>query len=345
MRRPLPRASAAILAAALALLLRAESPAPSASPPPSGAVPSTPPPASPATAPSSAAAAPLLEIQPDLKQGQILVLRLRSPGVLSDMSAAIARTDAQGKERVLSRATGAPRRMLSGENAMLAFLAIPLSAAAGEYILSVSVKKDAWEFKAQAAVTVKKRESPSMDIKLTPELTGIRASPDPRKDAEAQELTELLYFSDPSADYAYQPFLRPLQEKAVTSTFGDARRYLYAGGGSSTSVHYGLDLYQDEGAIVHASGRGRVVLAKARIVTGNSVVIEHAPGLYSLYFHLSRIDVAVGALVEPGAAIGAVGSTGLATGPHLHWELRLGAEPMDPECLVGNYLLSGLAPP
>jgi murein DD-endopeptidase MepM/ murein hydrolase activator NlpD len=181
-----------------------------------------------------------------------------------------------------------------------------------------------------------------MDIKLSPELTSLRASPDPRKDAEARELSDILAARRPGADSIDGPFVRPLRELAVSATFADTRRYLYSNGQSAESLHYGIDLYQEAGCPVAASGGGRVVLAKARIVTGNTVVIEHAEGLYSLYYHLERIDVAVGDLLHAGSPLGSVGSTGLATGPHLHWELRLYGEAVDPESLVGNALLEGM---
>jgi murein DD-endopeptidase MepM/ murein hydrolase activator NlpD len=73
-----------------------------------------------------------------------------------------------------------------------------------------------------------------------------------------------------------------------------------------------------------------------RIVTGNTVIIEHAPGIYSLYYHLDRINVQEGAIVTAGAVIGLSGSTGLSTGPHLHWELRINTEGTDPDAFVSR---------
>ena len=69
-------------------------------------------------------------------------------------------------------------------------------------------------------------------------------------------------------------------------------------------------------------------------MTGNSVIIEHMPGLFSLYFHMSVISVAVGDVVEKGQLIGQVGMTGLATGPHLHWEVDACRSPVDPDALA-----------
>ncbi len=76
-----------------------------------------------------------------------------------------------------------------------------------------------------------------------------------------------------------------------------------------------------------------------RVVTGLTVVVEHLPGLYSLYFHLSAIQVSEGQMVERGERLGLSGSTGLSTGPHLHWELVAAGRAVDPERWVGSPLL------
>jgi len=86
-------------------------------------------------------------------------------------------------------------------------------------------------------------------------------------------------------------------------------------------------------------------MAQSRIVTGNTVVVEHLPGVFSLYYHLDEIRVEEGVLVAGGQEIGTVGDTGLATGPHLHWEMRVGGVPVSPEDLMDHPLLLGLLAP
>jgi len=71
-------------------------------------------------------------------------------------------------------------------------------------------------------------------------------------------------------------------------------------------------------------------MAEDRILTGLTIIIEHLPGVFSLYYHLDRLDVVPGDAVVAGDAIGTVGSTGLSTGPHLHWELRVAGAAVDP---------------
>ena len=113
----------------------------------------------------------------------------------------------------------------------------------------------------------------------------------------------------------------------VTAPFGEARSY---NGGPVASWHGGVDLAAPAGGPVLAAAAGRVVLAQKLTVQGNTVVIDHGLGLISAYFHMDAIQVKVGDAVKQGQAVGVVGNTGLSTGPHLHWEIRLGGVPVDP---------------
>ncbi len=95
--------------------------------------------------------------------------------------------------------------------------------------------------------------------------------------------------------------------------------------------HTGVDYPAATGALVTAAGRGRVVFAGWDAGGyGNLVVIEHPRGVRSMYAHLSRIGVGTGRWVVAGATVGRVGATGVATGPHLHFELRLAGAAIDP---------------
>ena len=77
------------------------------------------------------------------------------------------------------------------------------------------------------------------------------------------------------------------------------------------------------GTPIYAPAAGTVVLAEALTVRGNAVLIDHGLGLYSGYWHQSQFVVEAGQTVQPGDLIGYIGNTGLVTGPHLHWEMRL----------------------
>ena len=171
------------------------------------------------------------------------------------------------------------------------------------------------------------------DIQLDRRLTGIRTERDPVKDAEIRHLSQLLNKTGTEKHF-FGKFIPPVSATRRTSHFGDRRRYLYSDGSSDTSIHFGIDYGVRTGTPVSACGPGRVVLARSRIITGNTVVVEHLPGIYSLYYHLDSIDVSEGALVSAGTLIGLSGNTGLSTAPHLHWEIRVSGEAVDPDIFL-----------
>lgn len=104
-------------------------------------------------------------------------------------------------------------------------------------------------------------------------------------------------------------------------------------------MHNGIDMSSPEGTEIRATAGGTVTFAGERGGFGNLVIIDHGNGLETYYAHQSRLDVGVGDLVTAGAPIGAVGSTGRSTGPHLHFEVRLHGQPVDPQ----NYLSNGVS--
>lgn len=123
-----------------------------------------------------------------------------------------------------------------------------------------------------------------------------------------------------------QPFLLPIQGFG-SSGYGDPRRY-FAGG--DVSFHLGTDLAAPSGTEIRASNDGVVVLAETLPLAGGTVVIDHGGGITSRYYHQSLILTQVGARVQRGDVIGEVGSTGISTGPHLHWEMRVDGEASNP---------------
>jgi len=113
----------------------------------------------------------------------------------------------------------------------------------------------------------------------------------------------------------------------TTSAFGTRRSY---NGGPVTDFHAGQDFRAEVGDPVVAPAAGVVSLAEPLKVRGNSVWIDHGLGVYSGYFHLSEIAVEAGQMVRAGDLLGRVGSTGLSTGPHIHWEVRVHGIAVDP---------------
>lgn len=125
------------------------------------------------------------------------------------------------------------------------------------------------------------------------------------------------------------PFRYPvaMESLRVTSDFGTRRSY---NGSASSSFHGGTDFGGGTGTPIYAPAPGKVVLAGRLTVRGNAVLIDHGLGLYSGYWHQSRIAVSEGQEVQTGDLIGYVGDTGLVTGPHLHWEMRLNGIAIEP---------------
>ena len=126
-------------------------------------------------------------------------------------------------------------------------------------------------------------------------------------------------------------FLRPSQGE-ITGVYG-IRRY-YNGVFAKDYYHRGVDYAGAYGSPVIAPAAGRVVLVGREVdgflVNGNIVGIDHGQGVTTAYLHLSRINVKEGDFVQPGQVIGAIGATGAATGPHLHWGMYVNGLSIDP---------------
>ncbi len=122
-------------------------------------------------------------------------------------------------------------------------------------------------------------------------------------------------------------FRQPIYAR-ITEYFGTRRSY--NGGAVGACGHEGMDFGAAEGTPVYADARGRVVFAEKTQVRGNLVLLDHGLGVFSGYYHLSALSVPIGKWVEPGELVGKVGSTGLSTGPHLHWSMWVNGEYVDP---------------
>lgn len=106
--------------------------------------------------------------------------------------------------------------------------------------------------------------------------------------------------------------------------------------GKPRNAHGGADFLSPSGTIVHAPNAGRIVVARSLYYSGNTVIIDHGLGVFSMLAHLSRIDVKEGDLIIANQTLGLVGATGRVTGPHLHWAVRAGNARVDPLSLLAT---------
>ncbi len=213
----------------------------------------------------------------------------------------------------------------------IALLGIPSTLIPGRYRLVAKASQGRAGIHLEKIIMITEKDYPEEFISMSEDMNSLFADDSEEKKAEARLFWALLQEFDPAAVYHTGSYVLPVSEGVPTAGFGDRRRFRMPDGAEAASVHFGRDLWAESGSRIIASGRGRVVMARERIMTGNTVIIEHLPGVYSLYYHMAGIVVGEGEMVESGDTIGTIGSTGFATGVHLHWEMRVGAVPVDPE--------------
>ncbi len=150
-------------------------------------------------------------------------------------------------------------------------------------------------------------------------LTGSAAEID--QESIRQERLRLMeiWHTDTAVPQWQSTFQEPLNNYLdITSPYGARRSY---NGGPYRTYHEGIDYSAYGGTAVLAPAAGTVVLAEELYVRGYAVIIDHGMGVYSGYYHQSKINVNVGDIVQQGQQIGEVGTSGLSTGNHLHWDL------------------------
>jgi len=125
------------------------------------------------------------------------------------------------------------------------------------------------------------------------------------------------------------PFVQPRNTK-VFANFAELRTYVHAGREIDRQVHYGYDLASTRQSPVPSANKGVVVFAEPLTIYGNTVVVDHGLGLQTLYAHLSSTTVKVGDAVEKGQELARTGSTGLAIGDHLHYEVLVNGVSVTP---------------
>jgi murein DD-endopeptidase MepM/ murein hydrolase activator NlpD len=216
-----------------------------------------------------------------------------------------------------------------------ALMAAPSTAAPGRAQIRI---EENGKLLAEISITIESREFRTENLVLTGAMSDLVTVPDPQKTREAERLYQILNHTGADV-FCSGGFVMPVNSSVQTSRFGSRRVNKYPDGRSTTSIHAGIDYRAPEGTPITVCAPGKVVFAGPRIVTGNTVIIEHMPGVYSLCYHLSKISLKEGQMVKAGDSLGEAGATGFATAAHLHWELRVAGENTDPEALIGRTLL------
>jgi murein DD-endopeptidase MepM/ murein hydrolase activator NlpD len=204
----------------------------------------------------------------------------------------------------------------------IAVVGIPLSADPGAK-LPLEVRY-ADQRSRRIEIVVSRKKYASQRLNVPPEQADLPAEQLARYEQERKHLQEVLRtFSD--AAPASLAMREPVAGRR-SGSFG-LRRII---NGAPRSPHSGMDIAASTGDPVAAANAGRVIDVGEYLFLGRTVILDHGQGLLSLYAHLSETNAKVGQAVAAGATIGKVGTSGRATGPHLHFSVYLNAAAVDP---------------
>jgi biotin carboxyl carrier protein len=211
----------------------------------------------------------------------------------------------------------------------LGVIGIDLMEPPGKLPLSVVANWGGHPARLDLTLSVREKPFPVQELTLPKRMAEFDEATLARIRREAERLEERLSaLSAPAWDLPFQP---PVEEYRPTN-FG-ARRVINR---EPRSPHAAVDIFLPEGTPVRAVSAGTVVLSGEQFFGGRSVVLDHGGGLFSIYYHLREAVVSEGQRVAKGDRIGAVGSTGRATGPHLHFGVRAAGGRVDPSLLFGQ---------
>jgi murein DD-endopeptidase MepM/ murein hydrolase activator NlpD len=213
-----------------------------------------------------------------------------------------------------------------GENIYEAIVPIPFNHAAEETSVKIQYEKSgsAQAISLPLMITAGLYKSETLNH-LNPEKVNKQTKKDLIRIQAEQKILDEIYARVTPEKYWKGPFSLPL-ESQITSPFGTKRVY----NGEMKSFHKGLDFRATVGTPIHAASAGEVVLAQNLFFSGNTVILDHGYGLFTFYFHMSKLGVKKGSHVKQGEVLGLSGATGRVTGPHLHWQAAIHHEKFNP---------------
>ena len=262
------------------------------------------------------------------KQGQVLVVKVKGEEQATEL-----------KGTFLSRTIPFFREFRPGEPAgYIGLLGIDMQDNPGTYELAVEVKQGEQAKQLSFNVLVAKEKFAVEHLKLPKDKVDLDEKSLARWKAEQEEVKKALAESS-GMKLWHSSFLEPVNGKR-TGIFGSVRIM----NGKPRNPHNGEDIGAPMGADVAATNDGIVRITVDHIFSGKGVFVDHGLGFYSMYFHLSEILVKDGDLVTAGQIIGKVGATGRATGPHLHWGVKLNGARVNPYSLLDLPFKNGSTP-
>jgi len=215
--------------------------------------------------------------------------------------------------------------VLESDNKWFAVVGIPLNSKVGQHSITIQSNKQ----KTQSNFEVGAKDYPAQYITLKNKRM-VNPNPDDVKriSSERPAINKALntWTEQPINDLA---FGLPVKGR-LSSPFGLKRFF----NNQPKNPHSGLDIAAPTGTAIAAPAPGVVINTGSYYYNGNTVFLDHGQGLVTGYFHMSKITVQVGQLVETGTKLGEIGETGRVTGPHLHWNVYLNKTKVDPALFV-----------
>jgi murein DD-endopeptidase MepM/ murein hydrolase activator NlpD len=261
-----------------------------------------------------------------------VILSVGTPGPLKPGGVALIAVSApQDLTALTGHLAGRPVRFWQGASAREwnGLAGVNLDAAPGSIALTMEgTTANGAHATAQVSLLVERYRYETRRIQVDPKMANPPESEIARIKQDAQAMADAFAILTPERLWRGS-FDTPVPGEA-NSAFGR----LTITNGKPSGRHQGADFRAATGTPVHAPNGGRVVLAQNLYFAGNTVIIDHGLGVFSLLAHLSRIDVQSGTAVVRGEVVGQSGATGRVTGPHLHWAVRFGEMTVDPLSLM-----------
>ena len=216
------------------------------------------------------------------------------------------------------------------QKTFVAIIGIPTWSATGTWKVKASAIEAKTKVESEKPLAIKKTTFTEYTLRLNESNTNLVTQVDPKKQEESKVLNEILTNINLEAEAFAEKFIKPTTSTRMTSEFAEKRTLVYNTGRTGSENHWGVDFGLASDSDVFCPADGTVVFADDRIVTGGSLIIEHAPGVYSIFYHLNKNLTKPGDKVKQGEIVAKSGSTGYSTGPHLHWEFRINSIPVSP---------------